>query len=132
MLPEAGEKKFSGILAARSLPADLRPVYDAGLRITSYNVCYTKLLRVVGSSTPIRLLAEPEKKSPAGDGPVGAKSNPEKMALADPLLAEVLREFEGATVLEVRAAPRRTQIPAVADAEGQEPDEGAEEAEEPE
>jgi len=87
---------------------------------------------VVGSSTPIRLLAEPEKKSPAGDGPVGAKSNPEKMALADPLLAEVLREFEGATVLEVRAAPRRTQIPAVADAEGQEPDEGAEEAEEPE
>ena len=87
---------------------------------------------VVGSRTPVRLLAEPEKKSPAGDGPGGGKSNPEKMALADPLLAEVLREFEGATVLEVRPGPRRMPIPAVADAEGQEPDEGAEEAEEPE
>ncbi|NNF83787.1 MAG: DNA polymerase III subunit gamma/tau [Deltaproteobacteria bacterium] len=87
---------------------------------------------VVGSGIPIRLLAEPEKKSPAGDGPGGGKSNPEKMALADPLLAEVLREFEGATVLEVLPGPRRMPIPAVANAEGQEPDEGAEEAEEPE
>jgi len=87
---------------------------------------------VVGSGIPIRLLAEAEKKSPAGDGPGGGKGDPEKMALADPLLAEVLREFEGATVLEVRPGPRRVSIPAVADAEGQEPDERAEEAEEPE
>jgi hypothetical protein len=87
---------------------------------------------VVGSRTPIRLLAEPGKKSQAGDGPGGGKSDPEKMALADPLLAEVLREFEGATVLEVRPGPRRMPIPAVSDTEGQEPDEGAEEAEEPE
>ncbi len=87
---------------------------------------------VVGSGIPIRLLAEAEKKSPAGDGPVGGKSDPKKMALADPLLAEVLREFEGATVLEVRPGPRRMPIPAVVDAEGQEPDKGAEEAEEPE
>jgi hypothetical protein len=87
---------------------------------------------VVGSGIPIRLLAESEKKSPAGDGPGGGKSDPKKMALADPLLAEVLREFEGATVLEVRPGPRRMPIPAVADAEGQEPDKGAEEVEEPE
>ena len=87
---------------------------------------------VVGSRIPIRLLAEPEKKSPAGDGPGGGKSDPERMALADPLFAEVLREFEGATVLEVRPGPQRMPAPAVADADRQEPDEGAEEAEEPE
>ncbi|MGB3096924.1 MAG: DNA polymerase III subunit gamma/tau [Candidatus Deferrimicrobiaceae bacterium] len=87
---------------------------------------------VVGSGIPIRLLAEAEKKSPAVDGPGGGKSDPKKMALADPMLAEVLREFEGATVLEVRPGPRRMPIPAVADAEGQEPDKGAEEVEEPE
>jgi DNA polymerase-3 subunit gamma/tau len=87
---------------------------------------------VVGTGVPIRLLAEAEKKSPAGDDPGGGKGNPEKMALADPLLAEVLREFEGATVLEVRPGPRRMPAPAVADAVGQEPDEGAEEVEEPE
>ena len=87
---------------------------------------------VVGSKIPIRLLAEPEKKSPPADEPGGGKSNPEKQALADPLLAEVLREFEGATLLEIRSAPRRTQIIEVADAGDQDPGEEREELEEPE
>ncbi|MGB3399302.1 MAG: DNA polymerase III subunit gamma/tau [Candidatus Deferrimicrobiaceae bacterium] len=87
---------------------------------------------VVGSSIPIRLLAEPEKTSPSADEPGGGKNNPEKQALADPLLAEVLREFEGATLLEVRSAPRRTQIPEAADAGDQDPGEGGEELEEAE
>jgi len=87
---------------------------------------------VVGSSIPIRLLAEPGEKSPSAGEPGGGKNNPEKQALADPLLAEVLREFEGATLLEVRSAPRRTQIPEAADAGDQDPGEGGEELEEAE
>jgi hypothetical protein len=87
---------------------------------------------VVGSRTPIRLLAEPEKKSPAADEPGGGKSNPEKRALADPLLAEVLREFEGATLLEVRPAPRRAQSPEESDTGQKDPGEGEEELEEAE
>jgi DNA polymerase-3 subunit gamma/tau len=84
---------------------------------------------VVGRKVPVRLVAEPEKKSPAPEGPKGGGSGLEKKALADPLLAEVLREFEGATVLEIRPAPRATPPPGLADAEEQEPDEGGEEAE---
>jgi hypothetical protein len=36
---------------------------------------------------------------------------PEKRALSDPLLTEVLREFEGATVLEIRPAPGKEPAP---------------------
>jgi DNA polymerase-3 subunit gamma/tau len=86
---------------------------------------------IVGRKVPIRLVAGPGKKSPASDGPGNRTSSPEKKALADPMLAEVLREFEGATVLEIRPAPRRPQPPE-ADAGEQEPDEGGEEAEEAE
>jgi DNA polymerase III subunit gamma/tau len=87
---------------------------------------------VVGSRIPIRLLAEPEKKSPAADEPEGGRNDPEKRALADPLLSEVLREFEGAMLLEVRPAPRREQIPEPADAGQQDTGEGEEELEEAE
>jgi hypothetical protein len=87
---------------------------------------------VVGRKIPVRLVAEPEKKSLTPEGSSGGGSGPEKKALADPLLAEVLREFEGAAVLEVRPAPRRAPAPLPADAEDRESDEGAEEAEEAE
>ena len=87
---------------------------------------------VVGRKVPVRLVAEPEKKSPAPEESSGGGSGPEKKALSDPLLAEVLREFEGAAVLEVRPAPRRAPIPQPAEAEDREPDEGAEETEEAE
>jgi DNA polymerase-3 subunit gamma/tau len=86
---------------------------------------------VVGRKVSIRLVTDPEKKSPAPDGPGDRTSSPEKKALADPMLAEVLREFEGAMVLEIRPAPRGTPPPET-DAGGQEPDEGGEEAEETE
>jgi DNA polymerase-3 subunit gamma/tau len=86
---------------------------------------------VVGRKVTIRLVTGPEKKSSPSDGPGDRTSSPEKKALADPMLAEVLREFEGATVLEIRPAPRRTPPPE-ADAGEQEPDEGGEEAEEEE
>ncbi|HEU5360823.1 MAG TPA: hypothetical protein VFU42_06645, partial [Candidatus Deferrimicrobiaceae bacterium] len=87
---------------------------------------------VAGRKISIRLVAEPEKKSPAADRPGGGEGGPEKRALADPLLAEVLREFEGATVLEIRSAPRRTMLPRQEDAEERDPGEGAEETEEAE
>ncbi|MGZ8447585.1 MAG: DNA polymerase III subunit gamma/tau [Candidatus Deferrimicrobiaceae bacterium] len=87
---------------------------------------------VVGRKIPVRLVAEPEKKSPAPEGSSGGGSGPGKKALSDPLLAEVLREFEGAAVLEVRPAPRSAPIPQPAEAEDREPDEGAEETEEAE
>jgi DNA polymerase-3 subunit gamma/tau len=86
---------------------------------------------VVGRKVPIRLVADPEKKSPASDAQGDRSTSREKKALADPMLAEVLREFEGATVLEIRPAPRRTPPPEV-DTGEQEPDEGGEEAEEAE
>jgi len=86
----------------------------------------------VGKKISIRLVAGPEKKGPASDRPGGGEGGPEKRALADPLLAEVLREFEGATVLEIRPGPRRTPTPRPEDAEDQEPDKGGEEAEEAE
>jgi DNA polymerase-3 subunit gamma/tau len=86
---------------------------------------------VVGRKIPIRLVTDPEKKSPVIEGPGNRTNSPEKKALADPLLAEILREFEGATVLEIRPAPRKAPPPE-ADAGVQEPDEGEEEAEETE
>jgi DNA polymerase-3 subunit gamma/tau len=87
---------------------------------------------VVGRKVPVRLVAEQEKKSPAPEGSSGGGSGPEKKAQSDPLLAEVLREFEGAAVLEIRPAPRRAPAPLTADAEDREPEEGAEETEETE
>jgi DNA polymerase-3 subunit gamma/tau len=88
---------------------------------------------VVGRKVPIRLVAEPEKKSPASDGPEGGESGLDKKALADPMIAEVLREFEGATILEIRPAPAGAPPPAGEEGAGErEPDEGTEEAEEAE
>jgi DNA polymerase-3 subunit gamma/tau len=60
---------------------------------------------VAGKKLEVRLTVSGEKKSPDA-GPVGKEEDrPEKRALSDPLLTEVLREFEGATVLEIRRAP---------------------------
>jgi hypothetical protein len=87
---------------------------------------------VVGRKIPVRLVADPEKKSPAPEGSSGGGSGPEKKALSDPLLVEVLREFEGAAVLEIRPAPRRAPIPQPAESEDREPEEGAEETEDAE
>jgi hypothetical protein len=48
------------------------------------------------------------------------------------MIAEVLREFEGATILEIRPAPAGAPPPAEEGAGEREPDEGTEEAEEAE
>ncbi|MEK6778770.1 MAG: DNA polymerase III subunit gamma/tau, partial [Candidatus Deferrimicrobiota bacterium] len=59
-----------------------------------------------GKKVEVRLSVSGGKKSPE-PGAVGKEeSRTEKRALSDPLLTEFLREFEGATVLEVRPAPR--------------------------
>ena len=63
---------------------------------------------VVGRKIPIRLVAESEKKSPGSDRPGSDGSGLKRKALADPMIAEVLREFEGATILEIRPAPAGT------------------------
>jgi len=81
-----------------------------------------------GRKLEIRLSASSaEKKSPE-PGAVGkVESRTEKRALSDPLLTEFLREFEGATVLEIRPAPRKEPVPAVPEAEESAPDEPEEE-----
>ncbi len=96
---------------------------------------WTVLLQAVeeaaGRKIPVRLSVSPEKKSPDAD-PAGVKPNPQRAAFSDPMLAEVLREFEGATVLEVRAAPRRRAVPAEPDEEEPEAAGGPEEEKEEE
>jgi DNA polymerase-3 subunit gamma/tau len=66
---------------------------------------------VAGKALEVRLSVSGEKKSPEA-GAVGKEGDrPEKRALSDPLLTEVLREFEGATVLEIRPAPGKEPAP---------------------
>jgi DNA polymerase III gamma/tau subunit len=72
---------------------------------------------VAGKKLEVRLVVSGEKKSPEAGGAVGKEEDrPEKRALSDPLLTEVLREFEGATILEVRPAPGGAPIPGAAGA----------------
>ncbi|HZW35610.1 MAG TPA: DNA polymerase III subunit gamma/tau, partial [Candidatus Deferrimicrobiaceae bacterium] len=86
---------------------------------------------VAGKKLEVRLVVSGEKKSPEADKTVRKEEDrPEKRALSDPMLTEVLREFEGATILEVRPAPGGAIPPGAAGAEEPEPDEsGNEEAE---
>ncbi len=66
---------------------------------------------VLGRKVPIRLAASGEKKSPE-DPPGNSGERIEKQAFSDPLMAEILKEFEGATLVEVREAPPRPPRPA--------------------
>jgi DNA polymerase-3 subunit gamma/tau len=75
------------------------------------------IAEVAGKKLEVRLVVSGEKKSPEAGGAVGKEEDrPEKKALSDPLLTEVLREFEGATILEVRPAPGGGPIPGAAGA----------------
>ncbi|PWB66225.1 MAG: DNA polymerase III subunit gamma/tau [Deltaproteobacteria bacterium] len=86
------------------------------------------IAEVAGKKLEVRLVVSGEKKSPEAEGAVGKGGDrPEKRALSDPLLTEVLREFEGATILEVRPAPGGTPFPGAAGAEEQAPGESGEE-----
>jgi len=75
---------------------------------------------VAGKKIEVRLSVSGEKKSLERGAVWKEEDRPEKRALSDPLLTEVLREFEGATVLEIRPAPGREPLP-----EGPEPEETA-------
>jgi len=97
-----------------------------------WSVLLQAVEEAAGKKIPVRLAVSGEKKSPDAD-PVEEKPNPQRAAFSDPMLAEVLREFEGATVLEVREAPKRRTLPARRDEEEPEreeepvPEEGEEE-----
>lgn len=84
---------------------------------------------VAGRKIEVRLSVSGEKKSPEGAAAAKEEDRPEKRALSDPLLTEVLREFEGATVLEVRPAPSKESAMEVPEPEGSAPDSHDEEAE---
>jgi DNA polymerase-3 subunit gamma/tau len=58
-----------------------------------------------GRKLEVRLSVSDEKKSPESDGALREEAHRERRALSDPLLVEVLREFDGATLLEVRPSP---------------------------
>ncbi len=76
-----------------------------------------------GRKLDVKLAVSEEKKSP--EGPVVRPSQrPDRRALDDPLLAEILREFDGATVVEVKSADAAPPVP-----EGAEPEHHEEEAE---
>ena len=64
-----------------------------------------------GRKLDVRLSVSGEKKSPETGDVAVEEDRARRKALEDSMLAEVLREFEGATVLEVRPAPRRTPAP---------------------
>ncbi len=73
-----------------------------------------------GRKLPVKLVVSAEKKSLEGQGPVArAPERPDRRALDDPLLAEILREFDGATVVEVKssAAAPAPSLPEGAEAE---------------
>ena len=81
-----------------------------------------------GRKLEIRLSASSGEKKSAEPVAVGKGENrTEKRALSDPLLTEFLREFEGATVLEIRPAPRKEPVHAAPEAEESAPDEPEEE-----
>ncbi len=84
---------------------------------------------VAGRKIEVRLSVSGEKKSPEGGAEAKEEDRPEKRALSDPLLTEVLREFEGATVLEVRPAPARETAGKGPEPEDSAPDTRDEEAE---
>ena len=78
------------------------------------------ILEVAGKKLEVRLSVSGEKKSPDAAAVAGEEDRARRKALSDPLLAEVLREFEGATVLEVRPAPAKKTLPETAEPEAEE------------
>ncbi|MBF8259927.1 MAG: DNA polymerase III subunit gamma/tau, partial [Actinobacteria bacterium] len=64
---------------------------------------------VAGKKLEVRLSVSAEKKSHDAAAVAGEEDRARRKALSDPLLAEVLRVFEGATVLEVRPTPGESE-----------------------
>jgi DNA polymerase-3 subunit gamma/tau len=72
---------------------------------------------VAGKKLEVRLSVSAEKKSPDAAAVAGEEDRARRKALSDPLLAEVLRVFEGATVLEVRPTPGKNIPPEIGEPE---------------
>ena len=96
-------------------------VLDRLMEEDKWPVLLQAVAEVAGRKLEVRLSVPGEKKSPDAGSAGKDEDRPEKKALSDPLLTEVLREFEGATVLEIRPAPAKEAAP-----EGAEPEEEAE------
>ena len=94
-----------------------------------WSVLLQAVEEAAGKKIPVRLAVSVEKKSPEAER-VEERPNPQRIALSDPMLAEVLREFEGATVLEIREPPKRRALPA--EGGGEEPEREGEPETEPE
>jgi DNA polymerase-3 subunit gamma/tau len=92
-------------------------------------VLLQSVAEVAGENIEVRLSVSGEKKSPDRDAAAKEEDRPEKRALSDPLLTEVLREFEGATVLEIRPAAASVPVPERPEAEKDSPGEAGDEAE---
>jgi len=94
-----------------------------------WSVLLQAVEEAAGKKIPVRLAVSVEKKSPEAER-VEERPNPQRIAFSDPMLAEVLREFEGATVLEIREPPKRRALPA--EGGGEEPEREGEPETEPE
>jgi DNA polymerase III subunit gamma/tau len=77
-----------------------------------------------GAPLPVRLAVSTEKKSPEPDAVTNSEDALERKALSEPIVLEVLRAFEGATLLRVVPCPATaTTLPPDAAGSGEEPEE---------
>ncbi|MGE5189265.1 MAG: DNA polymerase III subunit gamma/tau [Gemmatimonadota bacterium] len=77
-----------------------------------------------GRRLAVTLAVSEEKKSREGDPAAPAPERPKGRALDDPLLAEILREFDGATVVELKTPAAASAPPVPEGAEDAEAGEG--------
>ncbi|RJP18617.1 MAG: DNA polymerase III subunit gamma/tau [Deltaproteobacteria bacterium] len=82
------------------------------------------LEEAAGRPVAVRLSASAEKKSPESGAVAAADDELERKALSEPLVLEVLRAFEGATLVKVLPSPGAGTVVAV---EGESPGEEGEE-----
>jgi DNA polymerase III subunit gamma/tau len=83
---------------------------------------------IAGKRLEVAFRAGPEKKTPESDPGERDGGDLERKALEDPLLVEVMKEFDGAAILSVRPAPARPEVMAaegIEEAAEEEPDTGA-------
>jgi hypothetical protein len=82
------------------------------------------LEEAAGRAVPVRLSVSKEKKSPEPDAVAPGDADLERKALEEPAVLEILRTFEGSTLVKVQPAPP-AEVPrneAAADEEAGEPE----------
>ncbi|MGE5284492.1 MAG: DNA polymerase III subunit gamma/tau [Actinomycetota bacterium] len=91
------------------------------------------LEEAAGRAVPVRLSVSTEKKSPEPDGIASGDAGLERKALEEPAVLEILRTFEGSTLVKVQPSPAveapRNGAPADEDAAEAENPEAVEEGE---